>query len=84
MKLYSILGDIRALLMYIAMGTQGLVGMAVALVAVMHLRQRQKQIGALRTFGAPRTGIFLLIWSGLMSLVFAGVAIGVGLGYAAA
>ncbi|MBG6246091.1 ABC transporter substrate-binding protein [Candidatus Symbiopectobacterium sp. 'North America'] len=83
-KLYSILGDIRALLMYIAIGTQGLVGMAVALVAVMHLRQRQKQIGALRAFGAPRTGIFLLIWSGLMSLVFAGVAIGVGLGYAAA
>lgn len=83
-KLYSILGDIRALLMYIAMGTQGLVGMAVALVAVMHLRQRQKQIGALRAFGAPRTGIFLLIWSGLMSLVFAGVAIGVGLGYVAA
>ncbi|MCW2476940.1 FtsX-like permease family protein [Candidatus Symbiopectobacterium sp. NZEC151] len=83
-KLYSILGDIRALLMYISIGTQGLVGMAVALVAVMHLRQRQKQIGALRAFGAPRTGIFLLIWSGLMSLVFAGVAIGVGLGYVAA
>lgn len=83
-KLYSILGDIRALLMYIAIGTQGLVGMAVALVAVMHLRQRQKQIGALRAFGAPRTGIFVLIWSGLMSLVFAGVAFGVGLGYVAA
>lgn len=83
-KLYSILGDIRALLMYIAIGTQGLVGMAVALVAVMHLRQRQKQIGALRAFGAPRTGIFLLIWSGLMSLVFAGVAFGVGLGYVTA
>lgn len=83
-KLYSILGDIRALLMYIAIGTQGLVGMAVALVAVMHLRQRQKQIGALRAFGAPRTGIFLLIWSGLMSLVCTGVAIGVGLGYVAA
>ena len=83
-KLYSVLGDIRALLMYIAIGTQGLVGMAVALVAVMHLRQRQKQIGALRAFGAPRTGIFLLIWSGLMSLVFAGVAFGVGLGYVTA
>lgn len=83
-KLYSILGDIRALLMYIAIGTQGLVGMAVALVAVMHLRQRQKQIGALRAFGAPRGGIFALIWCGLMSLVCVGVAAGVALGYLAA
>lgn len=83
-KLYSILGDIRALLMYIAIGTQGLVGMAVALVAVMHLRQRQKQIGALRAFGAPRTGVFALIWTGLMSLVCVGVAFGVALGYFAA
>lgn len=83
-KLYSILGDIRALLMYIAIGTQGLVGMAVALVAVMHLRQRQRQIGALRAFGAPRTGVFALIWTGLMSLVCIGVAVGVALGYVVA
>lgn len=83
-KLYSILGDIRELLMYISLGTQGLVGVAVAMVAVMHLRQRQKQIGALRAFGAPRAGIFALIWCGLMSLVCIGVGVGVALGYAAA
>lgn len=83
-KLYSILGDIRQLLMYISLGTQGLVGVAVAMVAVMHLRQRQRQIGALRAFGAPRGGIFALIWCGLMSLVCIGVGMGVALGYAAA
>ncbi|WP_225086044.1 FtsX-like permease family protein [Pectobacterium colocasium] len=80
-KLYSMLGDIRELLTYISLGTQGLVGVAVAMVAVIHLRQRQKQIGALRAFGAPRYGIFTLIWSGLMSLVSVGVLLGVGLGY---
>ncbi|GKW11449.1 FtsX-like permease family protein [Pectobacterium sp. IFB5596] len=83
-KLYSMLGDIRELLTYISLGTQGLVGVAVAMVAVIHLRQRQKQIGALRAFGAPRYGIFTLIWSGLMSLVGVGVLLGVGLGYLAA
>ncbi|KML64811.1 FtsX-like permease family protein [Pectobacterium peruviense] len=83
-RLYSMLGDIRELLTYISLGTQGLVGVAVAMVAVIHLRQRQKQIGALRAFGAPRYGIFTLIWSGLMSLVSVGVLVGVGLGYLAA
>ncbi|WP_248465319.1 FtsX-like permease family protein [Pectobacterium versatile] len=83
-KLYSMLGDIRELLTYISLGTQALVGVAVAMVAVIHLRQRQKQIGALRAFGAPRYGIFTLIWSGLMSLVSVGVLLGVGLGYVAA
>ncbi|AFI92326.1 FtsX-like permease family protein [Pectobacterium parmentieri] len=83
-KLYSMLGDIRELLTYISLGTQGLVGVAVAMVAVIHLRQRQKQIGALRAFGAPHYGIFTLIWSGLMSLVSVGVLLGVGLGYLAA
>lgn len=83
-KLYSILGDIRQLLVYISLGTQALVGVAVAMVAVMHLKQRQRQIGALRAFGAPRYGIFALIWCGLMSLVSVGVLLGVGVGYAAA
>ncbi|MCG8709697.1 FtsX-like permease family protein [Brenneria sp. 4F2] len=83
-KLYSILGDIRQLLAYISLGTQALVGVAMAMVAVIHLKQRQRQIGALRAFGAPRYGIFALIWCGLMSLVSAGVLLGVGLGYAAA
>ncbi|MFP1730874.1 ABC transporter permease [Lonsdalea quercina] len=83
-KLYAILGDIRLLLDYVAMGTQGLVGIAVAMVAVLHLHQRRRQIGALRAFGAPRAGIFLLVWSGLMLLVSAGILAGVGLGYLAA
>ncbi|MFE8146786.1 FtsX-like permease family protein [Brenneria goodwinii] len=83
-KLYSILGDIRELLVYISLGTQALVGVAVAMVAVIHLKQRQRQIGALRAFGAPRYGIFALIWCGLMSLVSVGVLLGVGVGYAAA
>ncbi|WP_058910533.1 FtsX-like permease family protein [Entomohabitans teleogrylli] len=83
-KLYAILGDIRELLMYVSLGTQALVGVAVAMVAVIHLKQRQKQIGALRAFGAPRYGIFALIWCGLMVLVSSGVLLGVGLGYIAA
>ncbi|RLM25157.1 ABC transporter substrate-binding protein [Brenneria alni] len=83
-KLYSVLGDIRQLLVYISLGTQALVGVAVAMVAVIHLKQRQRQIGALRAFGAPRCGIFALIWCGLMSLVSAGVLLGVGVGYVAA
>lgn len=82
-KLYSMLGDIRELLTYISLGTQGLVGVAVAMVAVIHLRQRQKQIGAPGVWRAALRH-FTLIWSGLMSLVGVGVLLGVGLGYLAA
>ncbi len=83
-RLYTTLGDVRNLLSMIAVATQFLLGISVILVAVVHLNQRKRQIAALRAFGAPRHAIFALVWSGLMALVIAGLALGTAAGYLAA
>lgn len=83
-RLYATLGDARRVLTAIALGTQALAGAAVLLVAMAHLAQRRRQIGALRAFGAPRLAVFGVVWSELLVIVGAGVALGVLLGYAGA
>lgn len=80
-RLYATLGDARRVLTAIALGTQALAGVAVLLVAMAHLTQRRRQIGALRAFGAPRLAVFGVVWSELLLVVGAGVAFGVLLGY---
>ncbi|SBW12611.1 conserved membrane hypothetical protein [uncultured Alphaproteobacteria bacterium] len=82
--LYATLGDARAVLAAIAAGAQALVAAALVLVAVVHVGQRRRQIGALRAFGAPRGAVFALVWGELMALVVVGLALGHALGYAAA
>lgn len=83
-RLYATLGDARLVLTLIAMGTEALVAAAVVLVTVVHLSQRRREIGALRALGAPRSSIFALVWCEILVLVGMGVALGFGLGYAAA
>ena len=80
-RLYATLGDARRILTAIALGTQALAGAAVLLVAMAHLAQRRRQIGALRAFGAPRLAVFGVVWTELLVIVGAGVALGVFLGY---
>ncbi|MCM5552695.1 ABC transporter permease [Pleomorphomonas sp. NRK KF1] len=82
--LYATLGDARAVLMYVAYGAQTLVAAALMLIAVIHVAQRRKQIGALRAFGAPRLAVFGIVWLELLLLVAIGVGAGFGLGYGAA
>lgn len=83
-RLYSTLGDARRVLTAIALGTQALAAAAVLLVAMAHLAQRRRQIGALRAFGAPRLAVFGVVWTELLLIVGAGVALGVALGFAGA
>lgn len=83
-SLYATLGDARTVLMYVAYGAQTLVAAALMLIAVIHVAQRRKQIGALRAFGAPRLAVFGIVWLELLLLVAIGVGSGFGLGYTAA
>ncbi|MFT3974922.1 MAG: ABC transporter permease [Amaricoccus sp.] len=83
-RLYATLGDARRVLTAIALGTQALAGAAVLLVAMAHLAQRRRQIGALRAFGAPRIAVFGVVWAELLVIVGTGVALGVLLGYVGA
>lgn len=82
--LYATLGDARTVLMYVAYGAQALVAAALMLIAVIHVAQRRRQIGALRAFGAPRLAVFGIVWLELLLLVAIGVGAGFGLGYGAA
>ena len=83
-SLYATLGDARTVLMYVAYGAELLVGAALILIAVIHVAQRRRQIGALRAFGAPRLAVFGIVWLELLLLVIVGVGAGFGLGYIAA
>ncbi|MFT4161280.1 FtsX-like permease family protein [Shinella sp.] len=83
-RLYATLGDARSLLLAIAIGTQVIVIAAILLVTVMHVGARQRQIGALRAFGAPRRSVLAIVWGELFVLFLAGFALGLAAGYAAA
>ena len=80
-RLYATLGDARLVLTLVALGTEALVAAAVMLVTVVHLGQRRRELGALRALGASRAVIFGLVWSEILTLIGAGVALGFGLGY---
>jgi putative ABC transport system permease protein len=83
-RLYATLGDARSLLLAIAIGTQVIVIAAILLVTIMHIGTRQKQIGALRAFGAPARAVVAIVWGELFLLFLAGSGLGILLGYAAA
>ena len=83
-RLYATLGDARGLLLAIAIGTQIIVIAAVLLVTIMHVSARQRQIGALRAFGAPRRAVIVIVWGELFLLFLAGFAAGLLIGYGAA
>lgn len=82
--LYATLGDAKAVLNAVALGAQLLVAAAIALVTVMHVSQRRRQIGALRALGAPRLALFGIVWLELFVLVAIGILAGCALGYGAA
>ncbi len=83
-RLYATLGDARRVLTLVALGTEALVAASVMLVTVVHLGQRRRELGALRALGASRGVIFGLVWSEILSLIGAGVALGFGIGYVGA
>ncbi|MGJ7037420.1 putative ABC transport system permease protein [Shinella sp. BE166] len=83
-RLYATLGDARSLLLAIAIGTQVIVIAAILLVTIMHVGARQRQIGALRAFGAPRRSVVAIVWGELLLLFLAGFVLGILIGYAGA
>lgn len=83
-RLYATLGDVRSLLLAIAIGTQVIVIAAILLVTIMHVGARQRQIGALRAFGAPGRAVVAIVWGELFLLFLAGFGLGILIGYGAA
>jgi len=83
-QLYSILGDVRSVLDVLTLTTQLLV-IAAILAGLMALIQLQRRhFAVLRALGAPRSYIFLVVWTGITAMVAIGAILGLGLGYAVA
>jgi len=80
--LYSLLGDARDLIAWMAIGFQVLLIVAVLLVIVAVLAGRQQSIGVLRALGAPRSFIFLTVWLQAVLMIASGVVAGALLGWA--
>jgi len=83
-RLYEVLGDIRALMSWLALATQGLVviAMLAGIMAILTLHRRQFAI--LRALGAPRLYIFLCVWAQIAFIAVAGALLGLLLGSGAA
>jgi len=82
-RLYATLGDARRIMGFIALAAQFLVAAAIALIAISHVHQRRRQIGALRAFGAPRGAVFGIVWIELLILMAVGLALGFLIGWGA-
>jgi len=79
-QLYSILGNVRDLMRWLALAFDILLVAAVLLVIVAVLSARRQSLGVLRALGAPPSFVFVMVWVQGALLVGAGVVTGVALG----
>jgi len=83
-RLYEVLGDIRELMSWLALATQGLVVIAMLAGVMAILTLHRRQFAVLRALGAPRLYIFLCVWTQIAVIAVAGALIGLLLGADAA
>jgi putative ABC transport system permease protein len=83
-RLYEVLGDIRELMSWLALATQGLVVIAMLAGVMAVLTLHRRQFAVLRALGAPRLYIFLCVWTQIAVIAVAGALVGLLLGAGAA
>jgi len=83
-RLYEVLGDIRELMGWLALATQGLVVIAMLAGVMAILTLHRRQFAVLRALGAPRLYIFLCVWAQIAVIAVAGALVGLLLGAGAA
>ena len=83
-RLYEVLGDIRELMSWLALATQGLVVIAMLAGVMAILTLHRRQFAVLRALGAPRLYIFLCVWRQIAVIAVAGALLGLLLGAGAA
>jgi putative ABC transport system permease protein len=80
LRLYEVLGDIRELMSWMALATEGLVVLAMLAGVMAILALHRRQFGVLRALGAPRLYIFLCVWGEIAFIAIVGAIIGLALG----
>lgn len=83
-QLYQVLGDVRQVMSIMAVVTQVLVAAAVLLGLFIISRLFHRQIALLRALGAPARFVFSVVWSFGATLLVAGSALGLLVGFGAA
>jgi putative ABC transport system permease protein len=83
-RLYEVLGDIRELMGWLALATQGLVVIAMLAGVMAILTLHRRQFAVLRALGAPRLYIFLCVWTQIAVIAVVGALSGLLLGAGAA
>jgi putative ABC transport system permease protein len=80
LPLYSLLGDVRAMMGAMAVAFEALLIVAVLLIIVAVLAGRRQSVGVLRALGAPPAFVVATVWLEGASLIGLGVAAGAPLG----
>ena len=79
-RLYEVLGQVRELMSWLALATQGLVAIAMIAGVMAILTLHRRQFAVLRALGAPRLYIFLAVWAQIAFIAIAGALLGLLLG----
>lgn len=83
-QLHGLMRDVREAMSLLAVVTQGLVAVAVLAGLILLTRIFSRQLALLRAVGAPRRFVLAVVWSYSATLVAAGAALGLALGWIAA
>ncbi len=78
--LYAIMGDVRDMMSWFALATQGLVVVAILAGVIAILNLHRRQFAVLRALGAPRLYIFACVFTQIAIVIVAGALAGLGLG----
>jgi len=79
-RLYEVLGQVSAVMGWLALATQGLVVIAMLAGVMAILTLHRRQFAVLRALGAPRLYIFLTVWMQIAFIAVAGALLGLLLG----
>jgi putative ABC transport system permease protein len=79
-RLYEVLGDVRVLMNWLALATQGLVVIAMLAGVMAVLTLHRRQFAVLRALGAPRSYVFLCVWAQIAFIAVTGALLGLLLG----
>lgn len=79
-RLHGLMGDIRAIMSVMSLGTQTLVAAAVMIGLIVLIRLFERRLALLRALGAPSRAVFAVIWSYAATLLGAGSLLGLIVG----
>lgn len=82
-RLHGLMGNLRAVMSVMSLGTQALVAVAVLAGLIVLLRLFARHLALLRAIGAPGRAVFALVWAYAACLLGCGAVLGLAVGWGA-